>query len=304
MKPMPKYDEIMFPLLDFIQDGKEYNVREISNNIAHNYFALSEEQIKQKYEKNEKFIFLDRMLWARTYLKKAGLVEDPRRGFVKITNIGISFLETKKELKKITDKDLLQFESFSEFKTINKDNILGNKDIDEENIVSNTTPQENIEYGFNEINKSLQFDLLQKLKGMDPYYFEKVILILFQKMGYGDFEETSKSRDGGIDGIINQDKLGIERIYTQAKRYTTGNVGEKEIRNFIGAMSGDVSKGIFVTTSFFDPSAINKARDARNHKIILIDGERLANLMIEYGIGVQVVQEFKLKEIDDDFFVE
>jgi restriction system protein len=303
MKPMPKYDEIMYPLLDYIRDEKEYNVREILDNIADKYFQLSEEQ-KKEIASNGHLRFLDRTLWARTYLKKAGLVEDPRRGFVKITPSGLDFLNTKRDIKKIADEDLLQFESFIDFVKVSKEKSKEDKNTIEENILSKNTPQENIEYGFNEISKSLQFDLLQKLKAMDPYYFEKVILILFQKMGYGDFEETSKSKDGGIDGIINQDKLGIERIYTQAKRYTTGNVGEKEIRNFIGAMSGDVSKGIFVTTSSFDQSAINKAKDARNHKIILIDGQRLTELMIEYGIGVQIVQEFKLKEIDDDFFVE
>lgn len=299
---MPKYDEIMFPLLDYIKEGNEYNVREISDSIADKYFNLSEEQ-KRELASNGHLRFLDRLLWARTYLKKAGLVEDPRRGFVKITKLGVDFLNTKNEVKKITDNDLLQFENFSDFVKINKETSKEEKNTIEENILSKNTPQENIEYGFNEINKSLQFDLLQKLKAMDPYYFEKVILILFKKMGYGDFEETSKSRDGGIDGIINQDKLGIERIYTQAKRYTDNSVGEKEITNFIGAMSRDVNKGIFVTTSKFSQSAIEKAKNA-SHKIILIDEERLTNLMIEYGIGVQVVQEFKLKEIDDDFFVE
>ncbi len=139
------------------------------------------------------------------------------------------------------------------------------------------------------------------MKDIDPYYFEKVILILLKKMGYGDFVETAKSGDGGIDGIINEDKLGLEKIYIQAKRYNENKVREKEIRNFIGAMSGDTTKGIFVTTSTFDDSAIKKAREA-HHKIILIDGNKLVDLMHQYGVGVQVSNVYEVKEIDEDFF--
>lgn len=122
-------------------------------------------------------------------------------------------------------------------------------------------------------------------------------------MGYGDFIETAKSGDGGIDGIINEDKLGLSKIYIQAKRYSDNKVREKDIRNFIGAMSGDTSKGVFVTTSSFDQSAMNKAREA-HHSIILIDGKRLVSLMHEYGVGVQVKNTYEVKEIDEDFFEE
>jgi restriction system protein len=161
-----------------------------------------------------------------------------------------------------------------------------------------------IDFGFNDISNLLKSELLEKLKKSNPYYFEKIILRLFQKMGYGDFEETPKSGDGGIDGIINQDALGIERIYTQAKRYTSNNVGERDIRNFIGAMSGDVAKGIFVTTSDFDRAAYSKVRDARNHKIILINGNKLVELMIKYNLGVQEKSKYLVKEVDEDFFLE
>jgi restriction system protein len=143
--------------------------------------------------------------------------------------------------------------------------------------------------------------LLDKLKGIDPYYFEKVILILLKKMGYGDFIETSKSGDGGIDGIINEDKLGLDKIYIQAKRYDDNKVREKEIRNFIGAMSGDTTKGVFVTTSDFDKGAIQKAHDA-HHTIILIDGNKLVDLMHHYNVGVQIKATYDVKMLDDDFF--
>jgi restriction system protein len=144
-------------------------------------------------------------------------------------------------------------------------------------------------------------ELLDKLKNIAPYYFEKVVLLLLEKMGYGDFIETSKSNDGGIDGIINEDKLGLDKIYIQAKRYNDNKVREKDIRNFIGAMSGDTTKGVFVTTSTYDDSAVKKAHDA-HHKIILIDGKKLVELMYQYGVGTQVKNVYEVKEVDEDFF--
>lgn len=145
--------------------------------------------------------------------------------------------------------------------------------------------------------------MLQKLKTIDPYYFEKVILKLLKKMGYGEFIETSKSFDGGIDGIINEDKLGLDKIYIQAKRFTENKVREKDIRNFIGAMSGDTNKGVFVTTSQFDKGAEQKAKNA-HHKIILINGNKLVDLMHEFNVGVQVKLTYDIKQLDEDFFEE
>ena len=155
--------------------------------------------------------------------------------------------------------------------------------------------------GFSAIEAQTKSELLEKLRVLDPYYFEKVILILLKRMGYGDFVETSKSGDGGIDGIIDEDKLGLEKIYIQAKRYTDNKVRENDIRNFIGAMSGDARKGVFVTTSGFDDKARKKAHEA-HHKIILVDGERLVDLMYQYNVGVQVRNQYEVKEVDSDFF--
>jgi len=296
---MPKYNEIMYPLLDWIKDGKEYNVKDISDKIRDKYFDLSEEQKKEKVT-NGYTRFHDRLMWARTYLSKACLVINTRRGFVKINDKGIKLLESKLNEKEITLNDLAKYEEFLEFKN-------GKKNSEEDvkiNETSSDTPQDMIDFGFNEIDRTINGELLNKLKEVNPYYFEKIILMLFQKMGYGDYEETPKSRDGGIDGIISQDKLGLDRIYTQAKRYTQNSVGEKDMRNFIGAMGGDVRKGFFVTTSDFDPSAIEKAKNDHNHKIILINGVRLVELMVSYNIGVQIKTTYEIKEIDEDFFVE
>ena len=167
----------------------------------------------------------------------------------------------------------------------------------------NASIQDLIDEGFSEIELEIKNELLERLKKIDPYYFEKVILLLLKKMGYGDFIETSKSQDGGIDGIINEDKLGLDKIYIQAKRFTENKVREKDIRNFIGAMSGDTNKGVFVTTSIFDKGAIEKTKNA-HHKIILIDGNKLVDLMHEYNVGVQIKSLYEVKQLDEDFFVE
>ena len=166
-----------------------------------------------------------------------------------------------------------------------------------------SSPQDLIDEGFNRIESEVKNELLIKLKNIDPYFFEKVVLKLLKKMGYGEFIETSKSNDGGIDGIINEDKLGLDKIYIQAKRFNEGKVREKDIRNFIGAMSGDTNKGVFVTTSEFDEKSLEKARSA-HHKIICIDGQKLVSLMHEFNVGIQVKTTYEIKQVDEDFFDE
>ena len=144
-------------------------------------------------------------------------------------------------------------------------------------------------------------ELLERVKEMDPYEFEDLILSLLEKMGYGSVERTLKSNDGGVDGIVNQDQLGLDRIYMQVKRFNDQNVRETHIRDFIGAMSGDTMKGIFVTTSAFDRKAVDKAKYA-HHKIVLIDVRRLAELLYNHGVGVQVRTSLAIKSMDKDFF--
>ena len=179
----------------------------------------------------------------------------------------------------------------------------GSETVDNKTQPEISSPQDLIDEGFNRIESEVKADLLQKLKSIDPYFFEKVVLRLLKKMGYGEFIETSKSNDGGIDGIINEDKLGLDKIYIQAKRFNEGKVREKDIRNFIGAMSGDTNKGVFVTTSEFDEKALEKARSA-HHKIICIDGHKIVTLMHEFNVGIQVRTTYEIKQIDEDFFDE
>ncbi len=225
-------------------------------------------------------------------------VSYPKRGLVQITEKGRKRLETG--ILSLSDlQNDLDFKSHRESIKNEKENTIELDTIR----VDNSSPQDLIDSGFSTIETEVKNELLDKLKEINPYYFEKVILILLKKMGYGDFIETSKSGDGGIDGIINEDKLGLEKIYTQAKRYNENKIREKDIRNFIGAMSGDTRKGVFITTSSFDDSAIKKAREA-HHTIILIDGIKLVELMHQYNVGVQVKTTYEVKEVDNDFFEE
>lgn len=209
---------------------------------------------------------------------------------MQITQKGKEVNKDKVNLKDIISESGI-FDFYKEEKT------KGLEDLD----IKGSSPQDLIDSGFSAIEAQVKSDLLEKLKSLDPFFFEKVILILLSEMGYGEFIETSKTGDSGIDGIINQDKLGVEKIYIQAKRYNENKVREKEIRNFIGAMSGDTTKGVFVTTSEFDEPAIKKAHDA-HHTIILIDGKKLVDLLYQYSVGVQVQDTYEVKVVDDNFF--
>lgn len=264
---------------------------ELLNNKS---FELTDNELEEKTTSGTR-LFFNRVNWGKAYLKQGKFLEQPERGLVKIGNKGIELLKSG---KKITLDILRQDPDF----IAHKESITALKN-KEEVVESESTPQDMIDAGFNAIKAQVKNELLEKLKTIDPYYFEKVVLQLLNKMGYGDFLETSKSGDGGIDGVINQDQLGLEKIFVQAKRYNENKVREKEIRNFIGAMSGDTSKGIFVTTSSFDDSAIQKTREA-HHKIILVDGRKLVDLMHKFSVGVQIKANYEVKEIDEDFFEE
>ena len=288
---IPKFHETFNPILEILSDGKVIHSRELINRVIKNYYFQLPEELLQQKTKSGDILISNRIAWGKSYLKKGGYIEFPKRGMVNITEKGLSSLSKKLELRDIESAD-----NFLDFYTEerSKKNLINSE-------IKNSTPQDLIDSGFSQIEESVKSELLEKLKNIDPYYFEKVILILLKKMGYGDFIETSKSGDGGIDGIINEDKLGLEKIYIQAKRYGESKVREKDIRNFIGAMSGDTSKGIFVTTSTFHEGAIRKAYDA-HHTIILINGNKLVDLLHEFNIGVQIKSTYEIKEMDLDFF--
>ncbi len=295
---LPKYHETFIPILEILNSVESLKSRELASRVRDVYYSdLPSELLNQKTSSGAN-VLLDRIQWGKSYLKLAKFVTYPKRGMVQITEKGKKKLATGS----LPIQDLQNDEDFIK----HRDSVKSEKEneIELEKVsVENASPQDLIDSGFSSIETEVKTNLLERLKEIDPYYFEKVILILLKKMGYGDFVETSKSGDGGIDGIINEDKLGLEKIYTQAKRYNENKVREKDIRNFIGAMSGDTSKGVFITTSTFDDSAIKKAREA-HHSIILIDGAKLVDLMLQYNVGVQVKTVYEVKELDNDFFEE
>jgi len=292
---IPKFHETFNPILEILSNGETIHFRDLQKFVIKKYFShLTAEQLSEKTKSGDNLIN-NRIAWGKSYLKKGGYINYPVRGSVKITEKG---LKQKSELSLknvVEDSGIINF--YSEENS--KDN-LDNIEIKE---IVNSSPQDLIDKGFSQIEKEVKIELLEKLKTIDPYYFEKVILILLKKMGYGEFIETSKSGDVGIDGIINEDKLGLDKIYIQAKRFNENKVREKDIRNFIGAMSGDTNKGVFVTTSLFDIGATEKAKNA-HHKIILIDGNKLVDLMHEFNVGIQVKATYDIKQLDGDFFEE
>ncbi len=285
---LPKFNETFLPILEVLSDGKTIRGRELIRLVEERFYSQLPQELLEQTTKSGDRLIANRIAWGKSYLKKGGLVHFPQRGYVQITDKGKSEKPENVSLKQIESNVISFYEP--ENKTISKISI-----------ENSSTPQDLIDTGFEQIEREIKDSLLLKLKEVDPYAFEKIILILLKKMGYGEFIETAKSGDGGIDGIINEDELGLEKIYMQAKRYNENKVRETDIRNFIGAMSGDTRKGIFVTTSTFDEKAKVKARDA-HHTIILIDGSKLVDLMHKYSVGVQTKNLYEIKVLDNDFF--
>lgn len=291
---IPKFQETFNPILDILSNREIIHTREMQKRVIEKYYSHLDKKLLEEKTKSGEILINNRIAWGKSYLKKGGYIHYPSRGNVQITDKGLG-RKSKHDLK-----DLEEETSLLDFYQPENDRHSTNTEITQ---ISNASPQDLIDEGFDQIEKEVKNELLEKLITIDPYYFEKVVLKLLHKMGYGDFIETSKSADGGIDGIINEDKLGLDKIYIQAKRFTENKVREKDIRNFIGAMSGDTNKGVFVTTSLFDRGAEEKAKNA-HHKIILIDGNKLVDLMHEFEVGVQIKQTYEVKHLDEDFFVE
>lgn len=300
---IPDYQTIMLPLLKLAGDKKEHSIREAIDSIA-DLFKLSDEQKKEVLPSGRSYIIDNRVGWARTYLKKAGLLEDTHRSHFRITEEGLKALE--KSPTEINIKFLQQFPGFNEFRKKKDDEQDGQEQITQED--SSQTPQELLEYGYQKIKRDLAQELLESVKKVSPRFFEQLVVELLLKMGYGgSLKDAGKaigqSGDGGIDGIIKEDKLGLDVIYIQAKRWENV-VGSKEIRNFVGSLVGQkANKGVFITTSGFTKDALEYVKTI-THKVILIDGEMLAQLMIENNVGVSDVISYEVKKIDSDYFIE
>ena len=302
MKEIPDYQTLMLPVLKSVSDEKEHKIKEITS-ILSNEFSLTDEELNVLIPSGTQSVFYNRVGWARTYLKKAGLIESESKGSLKITERGKNVL--KENPTRIDNKFLKQFEEFVEFQ--NKVNVKKDK-IEIETDYTNQTPEELIESAFQNFQKSLAEDLLDKIRNVTPSFFEKLVVSLLVKMGYGGSikdagKAVGKTGDEGIDGIIKEDKLGLDVIYIQAKRWKENNIiGRPEIQKFVGALAGQgAKKGIFITTSSFSKEAL-EYKPMNDTKVIRIDGIELANLMIEYNLGVAPLHSYELKKIDSDYF--
>jgi Restriction endonuclease len=271
------------------------------NDLATN-FGLNEEELNEALPSGKQPRFRNRVGWSRTYLKKAGLLEYPRRATMKITQKGLDVL--RQSPSTININFLKQFPEFAEFRSISREDAQGGspaEDVTEER----KTPDELIEEGYNLIRSDLAQELLAKLRNNSAAFFEKVVLDILSAMGYGKGEVLGQSGDGGVDGIIYQDKLGLDKIIFQAKRYAENNpVTPTMVRDFIGALdTRRVNKGVFITTSRFSVDAENIVQQSQK-SVVLINGVRLVNLMIDYDLGVASNKVFHLKTIDSDYFIE
>jgi restriction system protein len=303
---IPDFQTIMLPLLKFISDGKAYHSHDIFLHLSKE-FNLSEEELNEYVPSGQQKVFVNRISWAKSYLKMAKFIETIKKSELKITESG------KNAIQKFSDginiKLLKQIPEFQEYRKTetSKNSINNSTPLTEENNVLET-PEEQIEVGYRNIRKSLEIELLIKLKSVDPYFFERIVVELLVKMGYGGSIQDAgkaigKSGDEGIDGIIKEDKLGLDVIYIQAKRWQ-GVVGRPEVQKFVGALAGQrAKKGVFITTSYFTKEAIDYALQM-DTKVVLIDGEKLAQYMIDYNLGVSIQNIYEIKKIDSDYFEE
>lgn len=299
---IPDFQTIMLPLMRYCQDGKEHSISETVDALS-DHFTLTEEERKALLPSGVQEVFRNRVAWAKSHLKMAGLLANPRRGIYQITERGLEVL--RKGPSGINLRFLNQFPEYVEFRTARRERA---DSPDEGDINHVATPEESLENAYTKIRNDVAADLVQRLKTCSPGFFERLVVEVIVKMGYGGSRQDAgkaigKSGDGGIDGIIKEDKLGLDTIYIQAKRW--GNtVGRPEVQKFVGALTGQrAKKGLFITTSDFSGDATDYVSRI-DTKIVLIDGETLAQLMIDHSVGVSTIATYELKKIDTDYFTE
>lgn len=295
---LPRYDEFYMPLLHVLQDGKTYTMKEVKKRIAEN-LHLSDEVLLERLASGRQSVYDNRVNWAKTYLKKAKVVESPKRAQIMITDRGKALIASGE----VVTNALLEekYPEFAEF--------CGKKDTDETVAtptlaLSEETPQEVLDRVYGTINEQLADELLAEIMGQSAKFFEILVVDLMKAMNYGDGFVTKLSGDDGIDGIIHEDKLGFNLIYVQAKRWKSETtIGKPEIQKFAGAMMGPpkMEKGLFITTAKFSQGAKDFA-DAQH--IILVDGKKLTELMIEHELGVSTQKSYHIKRIDTDYFAD
>jgi restriction system protein len=299
---IPDFQSIMLPLLQYCKDGNEHSISETVDALA-DHFKLTEEERKILLPSGVQEQFRNRVAWAKSHLKMAGLLETPKRGIYKITDLGRNVLHKKPPA--INLKFLNQFPDYVAFRTSHRQKADSSNESASEQV---ETPEEMLEFAHEKIRNSLAAEILQKLKSCSPSFFERIVVEVIVKMGYGGSridagKAIGKSGDGGIDGIIKEDKLGLDTIYIQAKRWDN-TVGRPEIQKFVGALTGQrAKKGLFISTANFSSDALDYVSRI-DMKIVLIDGETLAQLMIDNKVGVSTVAVYELKRVDSDYFAE
>ena len=299
---VPKFFEFFEAFLKAVSDGKLHSAKDVRNNIA-NSMKLTEEDLAEMLPSGSQRTFDNRVAWARTYLDKAGLIETPMRGKYHITEEGKRALTSNEKI------DLAYLEKSEEFKNFH--NVTTQNTSIENQDEKNETPLEILESAHKQYLSALASQLMDEVMKLTPVEFERLVIKLLLKMGYGSGIEgagmvTQASNDGGIDGIIKEDQLGFSHIYIQAKQWALEQtVGKPEIQKFVGALQGQqAQKGLFITTARFSSGAIQYANNLLGVKVVLVDGNTLTKLMIKHSVGVSLEQTYEVKKIDSDFFAE
>ena len=299
---IPDFQTIMLPLLQHTADKEVHTNRELKDTLS-DHFELSPEERQKLLPSGQQTVFHNRVSWAKMYMERAGLLETITRGHFTITVRGLEVL--KSEVDRIDHTFLLQFPEYREFRSRDKN------DDEEDKVEKKTeveTPEEAFQTAYKQIREDLSADLITQIKKMTPIFFEKLVLDLMLAMGYGGSQDTAGAltvagADEGIDGVINEDQLGLDIVYLQAKRWENP-VGRPEIQKFVGALHGKrARKGVFLTTSTFSRDA-HQYVETIDPKVVLIDGNRLAQLMIDFNVGVSTAQSYFIKRIDSDYFIE
>lgn len=296
---IPKHDQIRVPALSLLAEHGQLKLREFEEPLA-KHFGLSEDEVQEEYDSGNGKIFYDRISWALSYMNMAGLLSKPKRGLYEISSLGREKLKSPESVNQFIATEFAKRQENKPEKSADKVSV------DDENL----TPQEELYESAKKIRQARYQDLIDTILSKTPREFESLVVLLLQRMGYGgEIKQsglvTSYTNDGGIDGIIKEDVLGFGRIHIQAKRYAQANsVGRQEIQSFVGALAvAQSNKGVFITTSSFSKGAVQYAEGLNgNTTLILIDGQKLAEYLYEYGVGVQIEHTVQIKKLDSEFW--
>jgi restriction system protein len=310
--PIPDFQTIMLPFLTTLRDGQTHGIQDVIDQLARQ-FNLTQEERYQRSPNSSNIVFNNKVGWTKTHLKNAKLIENPNRGIVKISERGLEVLN--ENLSRIDMRYLSRYPEYVQFRMASRVSPIEDATVDTTEadisplIINTLTPIESLEHSYQEIRNDLADDLLEQIMNCSPQFFEQMVIDLLISMGYGGSRQDAgqaigQSHDGGVDGIIKEDKLGLDVIYVQAKRWNNATVGRPDVQNFVGSLVGRRAiKGIFITTSDFSREAQEYVKNI-DKKVVLINGRELTQLMIDHGIGVTEISSYIIKRVDTDYFVE